>query len=125
MTSVDTVRDFFRFLTETPDRAFEDGFRPLWRTLKNREQMRLLVPELLPGAEMARTEGTVDTVELKRNQSYFQALFRMRVPKRKEHRVELPSGTLRSKSGHWKQFAAAVQTAAIRKAAVPRHRKFR
>jgi hypothetical protein len=33
---------------------------------------------------MARTEGTVDTVELKRNQSYPQALSRMRAPKRKE-----------------------------------------
>jgi preprotein translocase subunit SecA len=83
VTSVDTVRDFFRFLTETPDRAFEDGFRPLWRTLKNREQMRLLVPELLPGAEMARTEGTVDTVELNRNQSSSQALSGARVAKRK------------------------------------------
>jgi hypothetical protein len=57
---------------------------------------------------MARTEGTVDTVELKRNQSYFQAQSRMRVPKREEHHAELRSGTLRStKSGNWEQFAAA------------------
>jgi hypothetical protein len=91
-----------------PDNAFEDGFRPLRQTLKNRRRIRSVIPELLPIAEMARTEGTVDTVELKRNQSYFQALFRMRVPKRKEHHAKLRSGTLRStKSGHWEQFAAA------------------
>ena len=54
---------------------------------------------------MART---VETVELKRNQSCTQALSRMRVPKRKEHHAELRSGTLRStKSGNWEQFAAA------------------
>jgi len=56
---------------------------------------------------MARTEGTVDAVELNRNQSSSQALSRTRVAKRKEHHAELRSGTLRSKSGHWEQFAAA------------------
>ena len=38
---------------------------------------------------MPRAEGTVDTVELKRNQSCSQALSRMRVAKRKEHHAEL------------------------------------
>ena len=41
-----------------PDIAFEDGSRPLWRMLKNRERMRSVIPELLPRAEMGRTEGT-------------------------------------------------------------------
>jgi hypothetical protein len=74
---------------------------------KPREQMRSVITELLLSAEMARTEGTVDTVELNRNQSCSQALSRMRVPKRKEHHAELRSATLMStKSGHWEQFAA-------------------
>ena len=91
----------------TPDNAFKDGFRPLRGKLKNRERMRSVIPELLPRAEMARTEGTV---ELNRNQSFSQALSRTRVAKRKEHHAELRSGTLRSKSGHWEQFAAAGAT---------------
>jgi hypothetical protein len=45
----------------TPDIAFEDGSRPLWRTLKNRERMRSVIPELLPRAEMGRAEGTGET----------------------------------------------------------------
>ena len=86
---------------------------------KPREQMRSVITELLLSAEMARTEGTVDTVELNRNQSCSQALSRMRVPKRKEHHAELRSGTLRStKSGHWNNSPPRVQTAAIRKAFV-------
>src|SRR5215471_88186 len=39
-----------------PDNAFADGFGLLWSTLKNREQMRSILPELLPRAVMARTE---------------------------------------------------------------------
>jgi hypothetical protein len=63
---VDTVRDFFRFLMGRRIAHLKMASGPLVGTLKNRQRMRSVILELLPREEMARTEGTVDAVELNR-----------------------------------------------------------